>query len=116
MGAQASKQAVRRLPKEVRRDPAAIHEYPTETPSSLRESAAGTMAMSAWVVHVGVDKKCVYANAMPIDLVEEFPEQETRDPQLDKNLRELGPVKVEQTMTKMRAVSIDYGVCVCVCV
>lgn len=45
MGAQASKQAVRRLPKEVRRDPAAIHEYPTETPSSLRESAAGMIAL-----------------------------------------------------------------------
>lgn len=41
-----------------------------------------------------------------VDLLEEFPEQETRDPQLDKNLRELGPVKVEQTMTKMRTVSI----------
>lgn len=47
MGAQASKQAVRRLPKEVRHDPAAIHEYPTETPSSLRESAAG-MCVLRW--------------------------------------------------------------------
>ena len=48
MGAQASKQAVRRLPKQVRRDPAAIHDYPTETPSSLRESAAGRIPEFPW--------------------------------------------------------------------
>lgn len=54
MGAQASKQAVRRLPKEVRRDPAAIHEYPTETPSSLRESAAAGMCVAMGMKYIAM--------------------------------------------------------------
>ncbi|KAG0168623.1 hypothetical protein DFQ28_004612 [Apophysomyces sp. BC1034] len=77
MGAQASKQATRQLPRKAR--PETLANIPRESPSQLRTH-----------------------EPIAADIKTDFIEEDGRDPQLHKKLTELGPVNVEPTRTKMR--------------
>ncbi|KAG2228277.1 hypothetical protein INT45_011069 [Circinella minor] len=77
MGAQASKEVARRLPKQVKNDNLS---KPTSSPSSIQDD---------------------YRQSGKVSLSEE-PEVEERDPELHRKLAELGPVKIEPTYTRMR--------------
>ncbi|KAL0090644.1 hypothetical protein F4703DRAFT_1834361 [Phycomyces blakesleeanus] len=87
MGAQASKEVGRRLPKNARAE--TLTSVPRESPSTLA-SARDPLATT--------------------DLKEDFFEEEVRDPLLHKNLTKLGPVKIEPTLTKMRPSDAMLGI------
>ncbi|KAI8053118.1 uncharacterized protein B0P05DRAFT_561650 [Gilbertella persicaria] len=84
MGAQTSKVA-RKLPTKAR--PETFQNIPKESPSTLGSTI----------------------NAAS-EIKDEFIEQDSRDPQLLENLRNLGPVKVPPTVTKMRASDTMLGI------
>ncbi|KAI8371330.1 uncharacterized protein BYT42DRAFT_579848 [Radiomyces spectabilis] len=90
MGAQASKQAVRRLPKTAKAE--TLESAPLESPSTIRAQVEAE------------------AEALAAERKTEAIQEESRDPQLHKLLTELGPVKIEPTMTKMRMSDAMLGI------
>lgn len=116
MGASASKQVTRKLPKTAR--PETLRSIPRESPSTLHHSQHNEQAHGKrkdplavhWNFNRHSDDRLILfiivldiKNMNPDDVFNGM-EQERSDPQLLENLAKLGPVTVPPTITRMRQV------------